>query len=756
MDAEEDEQRRLRSVALQNAKSILLARQRADAELLNTKQALELRTEALAHSLSMMRATLESTTDAILVTDAQGAVTGFNEKLVELWQMPREVIDSREHRRLLDHICGMFADPAACRAGITAIYDQSPPETFDVLELADGRVLERFSKVQVLHHVTVGRVWSYRDITERRRTEDALRDETRILELLNQTGSVLASKLELQALVQAVTDAATQLSGATFGAFFYKTEQPDGSSLLLYTLTGAPREAFERFGNPRATALFAVTFRGEGNVRCDDVRKDPRFGQMAPHHGMPAGHLPVCSYLAIPVQSRTGEIIGGLFFGHPEPGVFTARSERLVEGVAAQAAVAIDNARLFEDVKRAAEERAELLEAERRARAEVERVSIMKDEFLATLSHELRTPLTAVLGWSELLLDGAADPAHLKRGLETIARNARAQAKLIEDLLDMSRIVSGKVRLDVQRTDLEAVVEAALDAVQPSADAKELRLLKIIDPLAGPVFGDPDRLQQVIWNLLSNAVKFTPKRGRIQLTVGRVNSHIEITVTDSGPGISPEFLPHVFERFRQADASTTRKYGGLGLGLAIVKQLVELHGGTVRAESQGEGAGATFIVSLPFGVLRDHIDRQHPTTGRIAVVRDEVDLTGIKVLVIDDEPDTRDLVKWVLLGSKAEVVTGASADEALERVQLHRPDVIVSDIGIPERDGYQLIRDVRALPASRGGQTPAIALTAFARSEDRTRALLAGYQLHLSKPVEPKELIATVASLVGRTSKHEG
>ena len=753
MDRGDDEQELLRSVALQNAQSILLARQRAEAELIKTKEALERRSAELARSLSMMRATLESTTDAILVTDAQGAVTDFNEKFVQLWRMPREVMNTREHRKLLDHICPQFADPDTCRKRIDAIYALSPPESFDVLELADGRVFERFSRIQFIERQNVGRVWSFRDITERRRTEDALRDESRILELLNETGTVIASQLELQTLVQAITDAATKLSGAKFGAFFYTATNPSGEEFLFYTLSGAPREAFERFGRPRATAMLGPTFRGEGTVRCDDVTKDPRYGKMAPHQGMPPGHLPVRSYLAVSVKSRSGGIIGGLFFGHPEAGVFTERSERIIAGVAAQAAVAIDNARLFDDARRAAAERASLLEAERKARTEVERVSIMKDEFLATLSHELRTPLNAVLGWSEVLLRTVQNPEDVTRGLETIARNARAQAQLIDDLLDMSRIVAGKVRLDVQRTDLAGVVEAALDSVKLSADAKGIRLRTIIDPLAGPVFGDPNRLQQIVWNLLSNAVKFTPKGGKVDLIVARVNSHIEITVIDSGVGISPEFLPHVFERFRQADASSTRKHGGLGLGLAIVKQLVELHGGTVRVESGGPGQGATFIVSLPLGAISDDGKRVHPSARRMASLDEEVDLTGIKALVIDDEPDARGLIKWVLANSKADVLMAASAAEGLELLKNQRPDILISDIGMPEKDGYHLIRAVRNLPPSNGGKTPAIALTAFARSEDRTRALLAGYQIHLAKPIEPQELLATVASLVGRTAR---
>ena len=577
---------------------------------------------------------------------------------------------------------------------------------------------------------------------ELRRTKEALEEETRILETLNRTGAMLVSQLDLQSLVQAVTDAARQACGAQFGAFFYTERDATGGIFTLYTLSGAPREAFDKFGHPRATPLFAPTFEGHGVIRIADVHADARYGQWAPHRGMPPGHLPVRSYLAVPVKGRSGDVIGGLFFGHPEPDVFTARAERLIVGIAGQAGIAVENARLFEEAKRAAD-------AERAARSEVERVSLMKDEFLATLSHELRTPLNAVLGWAEMLL--ARADAETKRGLETIARNARAQAQLIEDLLDMNRIVSGKIRLDVQRLMLDNCIEAAVDTVRPSAESKRIRLLMTLDPNAGPVFGDPHRLQQVVWNLLSNAVKFTPKDGRIDVILQRVNSHVEIVVADTGIGLKAEDLPHVFERFRQVDSSTTRKYGGLGLGLSIVKQLVELHGGTVRADSPGEGHGSTFTVSLPLRAIREGDHREHPTTGRVPVVRSlDIKLDDLRVLVVDDEPDARELVRSVLTQAGAMVTTAASAVDGLELVKTAKPDVIISDIGMPERDGYQLIRDIRALPSNSGGNTPAVALTAFARSEDRTRALIAGYQVHLSKPIEPHELVVTIASLMGR------
>jgi PAS domain S-box-containing protein len=408
--------------------------------------------------------------------------------------------------------------------------------------------------------------------------------------------------------------------------------------------------------------------------------------------------------------------------------------------------------------KRVEEERAKLLDAEQAARLEAERASRVKDEFLATLSHELRTPLNAILGWATILRggNGQADADDLRQGLETIERNARVQTRIIEDLLDMSRIISGKVRLDVQRLSLEPVLRAAVETVTPAADAKGVRIQAVLDPLAGPVSGDPNRLQQVFWNLLTNAIKFTPKGGGVQLVLERVNSQLEVSVIDSGEGIRPEFLPHVFDRFRQADPSTTRRHGGLGLGLSLVKQLVELHGGTVRAKSAGVGQGSTFTVSLPLTVVHPEREaealRRHPQVAATTTFADEmcVQIDGLKVLVVDDEADARTLLRRLLEDCGAIVTTAASAAEALERLVVERPDVLISDIGMPGEDGYSLIRRVRALGPENSGNIPAVALTAYAGSEDRTRSILAGFQMHIAKPVEPTELLAVVASVAGR------
>ncbi len=890
---------------------------------------------------------------------------------------------------------------------------------------------------------------------ERKRAESSLREQNEIIETVNRTGQLLAGELDLHRLVQGVTDAATELTGARFGSFFYNLLDEAGASYMLYTLSGVPREAFAHFEMPRATDLFSPTFRGEGTVCIDDVRRDPRYGKNSPYYGLPEGHLPVTSYLAVSVVSRSGEVLGGLFFGHPEAGAFTDRAARIVEGLASQTAVAMDNARLFEaagrerakaeaseeqyrflaesipqlvwtaqadgtvdyrnqrmceytglardgaagegyaqlhpddvgataarwkqalrsgerfelemrmrraadgsyrwhlaravplrdaeghvvkwfgtstdidDRKRAEDSQRFLAEAsevlvssldyertlarvaelvvprladwcaidmltdertirriavvhqdpakvelarelerryppnlgEREGVAKVVRTGVpeiypnvpdellalvahdaehlrlvreiglksalvvplvaqgrvvgaitlvtsesgrryseadlpfvedlahraalaienarlyqeaqevnrLKDEFLATLSHELRTPLTAVLGWTRLLATGQLDEATSKRAMDTIERNAQSQVQLIDDILDVSRIIRGKLRLEVRPVELAPVIESAVETVRPAAEAKGIRLQLVLDPLTGPVSGDPDRLQQIIWNLLSNAIKFTPKDGRVQVLLARADSHLEVTVSDSGQGIEAEFLPFVFDRFRQADPTTTRTHGGLGLGLAIVRHLTELHGGTVRAESAGDGGGATFRVTLPLLAMQPAgptttTAMTTPSGAAGSSARDEAggngfrlerppELADLRVLVVEDDADSRDLLIAVLRQCGAEVLAVSNVAAALDAFDTWRPQVLISDIEMPGEDGYALIRQVRARPPELGGHIPAAALTAYARAEDRMRALLAGFQMHVPKPVEPAELAAVVASLAGRTNQ---
>ncbi|MCG3121865.1 MAG: Sensor histidine kinase RcsC [Phycisphaerales bacterium] len=423
-------------------------------------------------------------------------------------------------------------------------------------------------------------------------------------------------------------------------------------------------------------------------------------------------------------------------------------------------------ARDITDRKMAERERESLLASERSARSEAERLSRVKDDFLATLSHELRTPLTAILGWSQLIRKPETSAQEVAHGLAVIERNARAQSQMIEDLLDVSRIASGKLRLDVQRVNLTAVVEQAVASARPAADAKSIRLQCVLDPRSCTVNGDPTRLQQIVWNILSNALKFTPKGGRIQVVTRRVNSSVRLEISDSGKGINAKFLGVIFDRFRQEDSSTTRHYGGLGLGLAIVRQLTELHGGTVRASSDGEGKGATFCVELPLALLNssaparraDVDDREAdplplaapmPVLGRT--------LEGIRVLAVDDDNDSRELIVRVLHEHGAHVCSADCAAAALRHLSTFQPHVILSDIGMPDQDGFEFIATVRSKPADQGGAVPAAALTALARTEDRTRALMAGFQVHVAKPVEPSGLVAVVAALarlgIGRSTE---
>jgi PAS domain S-box-containing protein len=393
-------------------------------------------------------------------------------------------------------------------------------------------------------------------------------------------------------------------------------------------------------------------------------------------------------------------------------------------------------------------------EANERLYREAQESSRIKEEFLATISHELRTPLNAILGWARIVRSGKLNEEETIKAIDTIERNARAQAQLIDDLLDVSRIITGKLRMDVRPIDPNGFIEAAIDAVSPAAEAKGVRVQKIMDTAAVSVPGDPARLQQVIWNLLSNAIKFTPRGGHVQVRMERVDSHLQIIVADNGQGIPAEFLPHVFDRFRQVDQSTTRHQGGLGLGLALVRHLVELHGGSVGVSSPGLGQGSTFTVVLPVvPVYRVDPEGQRvyaTASSLVSPVEDMARLDGLKILVVDDEPDTRELLKASLRECGAEVSVAGSTREAITSLGSAVPDVLISDIGMPDEDGYDLIRLVRALPQESGGKVPAIALTAYARVEDRLKALRAGFQMHVPKPVELAELVTVVASVAGR------
>ena len=580
------------------------------------------------------------------------------------------------------------------------------------------------------------------DVDEVKHVEEALRDETRVLELLNNTGTTLAGTLDLPSLLQETVDAATRISGARFGAFYYDAEHEADAAGNEPLLTVA--QAVNGVSAQQAAAI-AFDLRMGPAMRHNDLQTAPDDGTEEGHDGAPV----LRSCLSLPVRSRSGQLLGRLLLGHPQPGMFSLRSERIVAAIAAQAAVALDNTRLYVEARRAAEERKVLLDSEREARAEAERTNQLKDEFLTTLSHELRTPLSAILGWAQVLRRGTRDQADLHRGLNSIERNARAQAQLIEDLLDMSRITSDKVMLEMQTIVPATVIASAIETLRPAFDAKHITVHTRIADDAGTMTGDPSRMQQVIWNLLSNALKFTPQGGSVDVNVAREGTRLLLTIADNGVGIRADFLPHVFDRFRQADASTTRKHGGLGLGLAIVKHLVEQHGGTVAASSPGDLQGATFTVRLPAD-SRAPAPRQHSEEPAR-----QPDLAGVKVLVVDDEADARELAERILRDAHADVASAASAEEALRLLDSAPPDVLVSDIGMPDVDGFDLLALLRARANGQGGDLPALALTAFARPEDRQRALGSGFQAYLVKPLDPAELLATVARLAATARKAE-
>ncbi|HEY7513782.1 MAG TPA: ATP-binding protein, partial [Vicinamibacteria bacterium] len=415
---------------------------------------------------------------------------------------------------------------------------------------------------------------------------------------------------------------------------------------------------------------------------------------------------------------------------------YTTEDVSFSEDLADRAALALDNSRLFREAHRASQQARE--------------ANRLKDDFLATLSHELRTPLAAIVSWTRLLGEGTLTPAEVQKGIEVIDRNARLQSRLISDILDISRIVSGKMRLEVQAVDPAPVVESVLDTLEPAIQAKSIRVEATLDPATGPLSADPGRLHQVVWNLLSNAIKFTPPEGRIHVRLERASSYVEFTVEDSGPGIEPSFLPHVFDRFRQADASSTRRQGGLGLGLAIVRHLVELHGGTVSATNLPGRRGAQFSVRLPRRVTlsgpapsadpdrEGEADRHHSP---------EPSLAGIRVLIVDDEEDGREALALALATRGADVITASSAPEGLRQLVTRRPHVVLADIGMPGEDGYSLMRKIRKLAPGEGGKTPVIALTAYASAADRVRCFQAGFHLHLPKPVDLGELLSAVARL---------
>jgi PAS domain S-box-containing protein len=635
------------------------------------------------------RVALRSIGDAVMATDPRGTITLMNPVAEAVTGWPEHDAIGRpldEVFRIVNENTGAQVESPVARVLREGTVVGLANHT--VLIRRDGDrvpIDDSGAPIRTETGELAGVVLVFRDVTERRRAEDA---EARLAGIVRTSDDAIVSK-DLHGIVRSWNPAAERMFGFT-------SQEAIGQSITLIIPPERRAEEDEVLRRIR---------RGEAvdHFETVRVRKDGRAIDI--------------SLTVSPVRNTVGDIIG-----------------------------ASKIARDITERKRVEAERALLLQREQGARAEAEAANHAKDQFLATLSHELRTPLQAILGWAGALRRFRDDPANFARAIDTIERNARAQTRLVEDLLDVSRIIAGQMRLAVRPVFLAPVIRAAMDSLAPAAEAKALRVVAILDPDAGPVTGDPDRLQQVVWNLLSNAVKFTPKGGQVQVTLERVNSHIQIRVMDTGPGIAPEFLPFLFERFRQAEGGTTSSPRGLGLGLAIVRHLVELHGGTVHADSPGEGQGAVFTVRLPLRpVSRPEEAPPGMSAGRLPVA--PASLARRHVLVVEDETDARELLRVVLEHAGATVVAVGTVGEAMAAFEQQRPDVLVSDLEMPGENGYDLIRHVRARGPDAGGDVLAIALTAYAGPEDRIRTLTAGFDTHVAKPVVADELVALVTAL---------
>jgi PAS domain S-box-containing protein len=649
-----------------------------------------------------MRTVLDSALDAVITMDARGIVVGWNPRAEAIFGWPRaEAVG----RKLADLIIPPAQRELHARGLDRFVAGGDAPLLGRRVEMRglkrDGSEL---SLELSITPVRDGESWAFTafvaDITERKRSEEELRRQLAFTSAITTHLGEGVYALDREGRLTFMNAAAERMLGwresELLGRFIHDV-------IHFQRADGTPLPATE-------CPLLGVMQSGT-TVRIEEDVFTRRNRSTFP-----------VSYTSSPIVTG-GEVVGAIL-------TFYDISDR----------------------REAEQKRLALLAREQEARQDAEAANRLKDEFLATLSHELRTPLNAIMGWAHLLRTGTLDEATAARAMETIDRNAKAQNQLINDILDVSRIITGKLHLAMQPLELAPVVEAALETLRPAAEAKKIRLEASLEPAAGTLSGDPDRLQQVVWNLLSNAIKFTPKGGRVQVRLRRVDAQAVIVVADSGPGISPEFLPHVFERFRQGDASTTRSHVGLGLGLAIVRHLVELHGGTVEASSPGEGQGSTFSVRLPLINARRPEERTAPDAKEAAAtgVAAAPQLGGLRVLIVDDDVEGREAMAAVLQNRGAKVIAASTSEEALEAMGREHPDVLLSDIEMPGEDGHSLIRKVRALPPDRGGDIPAAALTAYARGEDREKALLAGFQVHVSKPVQPDELTAIISELAGR------
>jgi PAS domain S-box-containing protein len=701
--------------------------------------------EALRESEERYRELFENANDIVFTLDLEGNLTSMNKAGEQVSGYSREEFLGRSITDILtpESVSVMWGMRDRKIAGEAST-------NYEVeLVTRDGRkvLIEVSSRLIYGDSGPIGIQGTARDITERKRVEEALHEADqralveyeRLLERIAGLAQALGTARELLTVYRALREFAVA-SVPCVGIFISLYDEERRWRTAAYAW-GDEAEADVSELPPMPVNTDGPNSRAvkTGEIIITDDYMNATRGHPGVLIGPDNGLRPQSS-MAVPMAFRRC-IVGTLEVQSYERAAYTEHHATAMRMAANLAAIAIENVRL--------------LEHESRARASAEESNRMKDEFLATVSHELRTPLTSIMGWSQMLRGGKLDERTSALALETIERNARAQSQIIEDILDVSRIITGKLNIDVKPVELTNIIEEAVNAARPAANAKNIQIETIFDTPQGFVRGDANRLQQVVWNLLSNAVKFTNHGGRVQIRLQHSATDVLISLKDTGQGISPDFLPHVFERFRQADSTTTRQHGGLGLGLAIVRHLVELHGGTVRAESEGQGFGATFTVMLPLmGTLADvSVGQAGPVKAgdNAGPITDLQGLAGLHVLLVDDERDTLAMLRVILEQKEVKVTAATSASEALKALELSRPDVLVSDIGMPGQDGYELMRRIRKLDLASGGAIPAVALTAYARDDDRQRSKAAGYQVHLSKPVEPQELFRVLVQLTTKS-----
>jgi PAS domain S-box-containing protein len=701
---------------------------------IDIRKLLDQRTRELQASEARFRNAINRNADGIIIVDAEGIVRFINPAT--------ETLFGRKAEYLLGELFG-FPLVAGEITEIDIIRRNNDTGVFE-MRVAEMRAVQTEWEGELAY------LASLRDITDRKKAEEErakfIREQTarveaeaagRRLAFLAEASAILGSSLNYETTLIRVTKLAVPYLADACVIEIIEDDQSIRQLKVAYRDKSETEPKWEMEGcyRPDPNVSFgppSVLHTGQSEIY-KEVNQSLRQNLLSD-----SGHLKCLSdysfrsYMCVPLIAR-GRSLGTITFVFSESDRYYDRDDlTLAEDLARRLALAVDNARLYREAQDA---------------------NRIKDEFLATVSHELRTPLTSILGWTKMIRGSKLDKSTASRALEVIERNAKAQAQIIDDLLDVSRIITGKLRLEIRPIKLISIVEAAIDSICPAAEAKEIKLKVFLNPEVGTISGDADRLQQVVWNLLSNAIKFTSNGGIVEVRLDRFDSHVEIKVSDTGKGISTEFLPHVFERFRQADGSITRTYGGLGLGLSIVRHLVELHGGTVQVESCGEGQGAVFTVCLPLSLGQEAT--RHTTGSRLKPLSNIASvlyerLHGLRVLVVDDEPDTLEFIETVLAEYGAEVKAVMSVAKALQLMENWKPDILVSDIGMPGEDGYSLIGKVRAMKPENGGKMPAVALTAYARAEDRQRALMSGFQMHVTKPIEPDELAAVVASLAKR------